>query len=75
MILPDDDDPSHFVIVRRWDGREVVEQWTAAQAQHAGPLAALAPSGGRSSVMTKVAKLGVGGVDNGRSAGSRGEVE
>lgn len=58
MVLQDEQDPSHFVVVRRWDSAEVVDRWAVAQAEHADELRRLVPSGGRSAVMTKVAELG-----------------
>ncbi|GAA2494904.1 antibiotic biosynthesis monooxygenase [Terrabacter carboxydivorans] len=58
MVLQDEQDPTHFVIIRRWDSAEVVERWAGAQAEHADEVRRLVPAGGRSAVMTKVADLG-----------------
>jgi heme-degrading monooxygenase HmoA len=58
MTLQDADDPSHFVVVRRWDGPDAVERWATAQSDFADELGRLVPEGGRGSRMTKVADLG-----------------
>lgn len=57
MILQDAEDPSHFVIVRRWDGPEVVERWASEQGEHGGELRSMVPDGGRAGIMSKVADL------------------
>ena len=58
MILQDDEDPGHFLVVRRWDGPQAVERWTSEQDKHASELRSLVPESGRAGVMTKVADLG-----------------
>ena len=57
MILQDAKAPSHFVVVRRWDGPDAIERWNSEHADHAAELRSLVPEGGRAAVMTKVADL------------------
>ncbi len=61
MVLQDAQDPTHFVIIRRWDSAEAVDRWALAQAEHTDELRRLVPEGGRAAVMIKVAKLGASG--------------
>ena len=65
MILQETDDPTHVVVVRRWESAEGVAKWRREQGQHAGELLALVPEGGSAAVLTKVADLGIGGADPG----------
>lgn len=62
MILQDTDEPAHFVVVRRWESKQVVGAWGQEQHQHAGELASLVPQARSAAVMTKVADLGLGGM-------------
>lgn len=57
MILQDAEDPSHFVVVRRWEGPDAFARWAGSQDDHADELMSLVPEGGRGSIMTKVADL------------------
>ncbi len=61
MILQDTDDPTHFVVVRRWESIEAVSDWGKAQHQHASELTSLVPEARSAAVMTKMADLGPGG--------------
>ena len=62
MILQDADDPTHFVVVRRWESAEAVNDWGKERRQHASELTSLVPEARSAAVMTKVADLlGAGG--------------
>jgi heme-degrading monooxygenase HmoA len=63
MILQDADDPTHFVVVRRWDSTETVSNWRQEQHQHASELTSLVPEARSAAVMTKMADLGPEGTE------------
>ncbi len=58
MITQDVEDPSHFIVVRRWESQEAVDAWDRQKHEHAGELLSLVPGGGTAAVLTKVADLG-----------------
>ena len=60
MILQDADDPTHFVVVRRWESTAAVDDWAKERRQHDAELTSLVREAGSAAVMTKVADLGPG---------------
>jgi heme-degrading monooxygenase HmoA len=60
MILQDSDDPTHFVVVRRWENAEAVDDWAKEVRQHNGELTSLVREARSAAVMTNVADLSSG---------------
>lgn len=61
MVLQDADDPTHFVVVRRWESTQAVDDWAKERRQHDAELTSLVREARSAAVMTKVADLGPAG--------------
>jgi heme-degrading monooxygenase HmoA len=60
MILRDEEDPSRYVVVRRWDDVTAIQRWTDTRPDDlaAAVLATIEEGSSDSQVLTKVADLG-----------------